>query len=412
MNTEKERTNPTYMLHSNKTQPQNPKGRKFLILISVSAGSLIIITVLWILLSKSSIFHGVIPDNKPIPTYDETVNKVELGEEWKMPVYGNWKSFTTIDGLPSDKVYCVRIDGNRVFAGTHDGLAVYENGKWKTYTKADGLSHNGVLSVDVSPLTGDIWIGTLSGLTRWSGGRFETFSQFNSGLPNDLVYCVICDGKDIWVATGGGAGHYDTFTRKWEIFTELNAPMHEPWTYGVSAGDGKIFIAAWGGGVIEYDPETKKFRDYTDPDGEMEIDLLPDDGLVHDITTATSWSDGVLWISTYFGLSRYDGQNWKGYFDHDSGLAGNFINFIKAKGRVVFVCSDKGLSSTDGTNWVSYYRNENDVNGKIVIIENGKRTEIALRPSISHNFIIGVDADEDELWVATSHGVCRGELLK
>ena len=34
--------------------------------------------------------------------------------------------------------------------------------------------------------------------------------------------------------------------------------------------------------------KTKKFKDYTDPDGEMEIDLLPDDGLVHDITTATS----------------------------------------------------------------------------------------------------------------------------
>ncbi len=30
-----------------------------------------------------------------------------------MPVYGNWKNFTTKDGLPSDKVYCVRIDGDR-----------------------------------------------------------------------------------------------------------------------------------------------------------------------------------------------------------------------------------------------------------------------------------------------------------
>ena len=55
--------------------------------------------------------------------------------------------------------------------------------------------------------------------------------------------------------------------------------MHEPWTYALSAGDGKIFIAAWGGGVIEYNKETKHFRDYVDPDGFMEIDLLPDDGV-------------------------------------------------------------------------------------------------------------------------------------
>ncbi len=51
-------------------------------------------------------------------------------------------------------------------------------------------------------------------LSRWSGGKFETFNQFNSGMPNDLVYCVICDGKDVWVATGGGAGHYDTYTQE------------------------------------------------------------------------------------------------------------------------------------------------------------------------------------------------------
>jgi hypothetical protein len=78
--------------------------------------------------------------------------------------------------------------------------------------------------------------------------------------------------------------------------------MHEPWTYGVSAGDGKIYIAAWGGGVIEYNTKTRNFRDYVDPDGFMEIDLQPDDGVVHDITTATSYADGILWVSTYFGI--------------------------------------------------------------------------------------------------------------
>ena len=49
-------------------------------------------------------------------------------------------------------------------------------------------------------------------------------------------------------------------------------------------------------------------------------------------------------------MSRYDGKNWKGYFKEDSGLASNFINFLRAEGPVVFVCSDKGLSSTNGKN--------------------------------------------------------------
>ena len=329
-----------------------------------------------------------------------------------MPVYGHWRNFTTKDGLPSDKAYTVRIDGDSVLVGTHDGLAVFENGKWSTFTTRDGLAHNGVVSIDVSDLTGDIWIGTLGGLNRWSAGKFETFNQFNSGLPNDLVYCVYCDGKDIWVATGGGAGHYDTFTKEWEIFTEMNAPMHEPWTYGVSTGDGKVFIAAWGGGVIEYDNKTKRFRDYVDPDGFMEIDLQPDDGIIHDITTATAYADSILWVSTYFGMSRYDGKNWKGYFKEDSGLASNFINFIRAEGRVVFVCSDDGLSTTDGTTWVTYRKDENSENGKAIITNGTEIKELPLSPSISHNFIIGADAEDDVLWVATSKGVSRGELLR
>jgi hypothetical protein len=328
-----------------------------------------------------------------------------------VPVFGNWKTFTTKNGLPSDKTYTVRIDGDRVLVGTHDGLAVYEGGKWRTYTTKDGLPHNGVVSIDVSDVTGDVWIGTLSGLARWSGGKFTTFNQFNSGMPNDLVYCVYCYGMDVWVATGGGAGQYHTQTGQWEIFTEMNAPMHEPWTYGVSAGDGKVYIAAWGGGVIEYDIKEKHFRDYTDPDGELEIDLMPNDGIVHDITTATAYNNGILWVSTYFGLSRYDGKNWTGYFDHDSGLASNFINFLRMEGNVVYVCSDKGLSSTDGNTWVTYKKFDNSTDGKAIITKGKEIKEVTLSPSISHNFTIGVDADEDEIWVATSHGVCRGELL-
>jgi ligand-binding sensor domain-containing protein len=330
-----------------------------------------------------------------------------------MPVYGHWQNFTTKNGLPANRVYCVKIDGDRVLVGTHHGLAVYEKGKWTTYTKKDGLAHDGVVSIDVSPVTGDVWIGTLGGLNCWSGGKFETFNQLNSGMPNDLVYNVVCDGKDVWMATAGGAGHYDTFTKQWEIFTEMNAPMHEPWTYALCVGDGKIYIAAWGGGIIAYDKKTKHFRDYTDPDGFMEIDLLPDDGLVHDITTATAYANGILWVSTYFGMSRYDGKYWKGYFDHDSGLASNFMNFVRVNGRVAYGCTDKGLSTTDGTTWVTYKRNEHDNNG-VAIISQGKDVKkvISMSPCLAHSFVINADAKGDVIWVATSDGLSRGEVLR
>jgi len=367
--------------------------------------------------------HYISSNSFPMDKKSEAENNISLleknvdgivseDEKNSMPVYGHWRNFTSNDGLPGDKAYCVRIVGERVLVGTHEGLAVYEKGKWRTYTTEDGLAHNGVLAIDVSELTGDIWLGTMGGLTRWSGGKFENFTQLNSGMPNDLIYSVICDGKDVWVATGGGAGQYDTYTKRWEIFTEQNAPMHEPWTYGICEGDGKIFIAAWGGGVVEYTKKTKKFRDYVDPDGNMEIDLFPDDGVVHDITTGTSWADGYLWVATYFGLSRYDGVHWKGYFDHDSGLASNFINYIKAVGPIAFICTDKGLSCTDGKSWITYTKNDMNKSGKAIITEDGKKSELAMTPSISHNYVLGVDVVDNVIWVATSKGVSRGELLK
>jgi ligand-binding sensor domain-containing protein len=395
------------------------KTRSFKYALSTVVLVAVIITGLLIFKKSGNTGDNQLPVKETVVSNVENSSEVTPGnssgvikEAKAMPVYGNWRNFTTKDGLPSDKAYTVRIDGDRVLVGTHDGMAVYEKGKWRTYTTEDGLAHNGVVSIDVCKITGDVWIATFAGLNRWSGGKFETFNQFNSGLPNDLVYSVFCDGKDIWVATGGGAGHYDTFTKEWEIFTEMNAPMHEPWTYAVSAGDGKVYIAAWGGGVIEYTYETKKFRDYVDPDGFMEIDLQPDDGIIHDITTATSYADSILWVSTYFGMSRYDGKNWKGYFNHDSGLASNFINFLRAEGKVVFVCCDNGLSTFDGTTWVTYKKDDNSENGKAIITNGTEKKEVPLSPSIAHNFIIGVDAEDDILWVATSKGVSRGELIR
>ncbi len=335
---------------------------------------------------------------------------VDEKELTKLRIYDTWKHFTLEDGLPSNKINCVKADGGRLWIGTDKGLAMMENGVVnEVYTEEDGLAYRNVVSVDVSPLTGDVWIGTMSGLNRLSAGKFELFNQFNSGMPNDVVYQVYCIDKYVWMATGGGAGCYDTYTRQWKIFTEQNAPMHEPWTYGISGGDGKVYIAAWGGGIIEYEIATGQMRDYTDPDGEMEIDLFPDDGLVHDITTGSSYSDGVLWVGTYFGMSRYDGARWKGYFNHDSGLASNFINFTKAQGKAVWLCTDNGLSNFNGKTWVTYRPHPGSKTGDVIITEGENKKTINTEASLSNNFVWGMDIQGDVIWVATAKGLSMGE---
>ncbi len=40
-----------------------------------------------------------------------------------------------------------------------------------------------------------------------------------------------------------------------------------------------------------------------------------------------------------------------------------------------------------------------------------KIREFPVPTSICHNFTIGVDVQDDEIWVATSYGVSRGERV-
>ncbi len=330
----------------------------------------------------------------------------------RMPLYGQWRTFTTRDGLPSDKAHCVRVDGPTVWIGTDAGLARYEDGSWQTYTTDDGLAHQVVLAIDISPQTGDLWVATMGGLSRFSAGRFDTFTQFNSGLVNDVVYGVTCVSDEVWAVTASGVGRLNTTTGQWEIYNEKNTPMHEIWTYGVTAEDDRVYIAIWGGGVLEYNRRTGRWREYRDPDKEMELDLYPHDGLVHDVVASVSYVNGILWTGTYFGLNRYDGVRWWGYFDHDQPLVSNFINFVKGRGSAVWICTDKGLNSFDGTTWLTYQRQENTGKGEVRVSKGGEIVDrLQSESAIAHNFILGVDFQDDFIWVTTSGGVSRGVAL-
>ena len=85
-----------------------------------------------------------------------------------MPRY-HFENFTTANGLPDNHVFSVLVDGDRIWAGTENGLALYEHHTWKTYTTADGLAHRAVLSLALDKRTGDVWAGTMGGLSRYSG---------------------------------------------------------------------------------------------------------------------------------------------------------------------------------------------------------------------------------------------------
>jgi ligand-binding sensor domain-containing protein len=333
-------------------------------------------------------------------------------------VLTDWESFHVEDGLPSDKIMAVAVDSDRVWVATDHGLALRENGTWTTYTTKDGLAYDAVISLAVDPATRDVWAGTMGGLSQVSAGRIRTFTQMNSGLPNDVVFGVAVENQNIWAATTTGEARYRTREDRWDVYTPDNAPQHEPWGYFIDYHDDLVWAALWGGGALEFDTRTEQWQAYLDPDGEMEIDLFRDDGIIHVITTGISYREGIMWASSYFGLCSYDRlgtRKWRGYMDHDTGLASNFVNFVKAKGKVAYACTDKGLSSVDydSNRWVSYV----PVNGpdqfagpwEARVYHEGEVLErIPLAHGLANNFTWGMDFQGDEVWVATSKGLSHG----
>ncbi len=320
-----------------------------------------------------------------------------------------FETFGVPEGLPAWKVHCVLAEGGRVGAGTTKGLALREGGRFRVIGTEQGLSHSVVTSLALDPASGDLWIGTFRGLNRLSAGRIETFTQTSSGLPNDVVYAVLVAKGSVWAATAAGVGRRDLATGAWALFDQTNTIMHEPWTYSLAESADRIYVGVWGGGVVEHDPVKGTWKEWRDPDGEMELDLLPDDGVVHDVTSWVSFSDGVLWQASYFGMARYDGSRWKTFLAGKSPLASNFVNFVGARGKNAWVCTDKGLATTDGTTWASY-RRAPDGTGLLEISRPQGRESRRMRTALPNDFVLGISVGEDEVWVATSHGLARGLL--
>ncbi|MEJ2084659.1 MAG: regulator [Acidobacteriota bacterium] len=330
-------------------------------------------------------------------------------ESTTIPHFVTWRSFSTADGLPSEKVFAVAAEPQRLWVGTEAGLARYEEGEWTQYGVSEGLAYPVVTDLAIESKTGDLWIGTFGGLSRLSGGRFENFTQLDSGLVNDVVYAVAVQGHRVWVATAAGTSAYDTWTGEWEIFTNRNAPMHEIWCYGLSVGEGKVSLAVWGGGVLQYDIASERWREYRDPDHEMEIDLLPDDGPVSDVVASVAHAEGVLWAGTYFGANRYDGRRWQSYSKEDSGLASNFVNRVVAEGRTAWFATDDGLSHFDGEVWTTYKTDAEAGAGGLIVVRDGEsETTVRTRTSIAHNFVLAVARRGEEIWVGTEKGLSIG----
>jgi ligand-binding sensor domain-containing protein len=329
-------------------------------------------------------------------------------DDLPFPLIDRFENFQMKDGMPTHKAHCVlRASDGKLWVGTYNGVLVREDETFRRIGVEDGLSHKMVLCMVEDKRTGDMWIGTMRGLNRYSAGRITSYLQTDSGLPNNVVYGVDILGDTLWVATAAGLGALNLKTGEWSIFDQSNTVMHEPWVYAVKGAKDRIFVGVWGGGILEYELANKIFKEHRDPDRDFHFELVHDAGPISDITSWVAWEDGILWQATYFGMARYDGSRWRTWEEKKSPLVSNFVNFIEPHGRVAWVGTDRGISVTDGDTWVNYRTNEKG-EGIVDITRPGQTVETrTMSTKLPNDFVLGIWVDDHEAWFATSDGLSR-----
>jgi signal transduction histidine kinase len=113
---------------------------------------------------------------------------------------GKWRTFTTKDGLPSNRISV--ITGNaagNIFVGTPNGLAVLKNDQGVAYTAHDGLPPGPVESLFLDDAN-TLWIGTTKGISFLQSGTVHV----PVGAPNVLYGEILGIAESngwLWVTT-------------------------------------------------------------------------------------------------------------------------------------------------------------------------------------------------------------------
>ena len=141
-----------------------------------------------------------------------------------------WEAFTTdvsvLDriGIQSDltDTSVIVIDGEDIWFGTDKGATKYnaESGDFVTYTLLDGLASDVVTSITLNGE--EIWFGSAdAGVTRLNRitGDWRVFN-IDDGLLHNRVEAIALDGDQLWFGTERGLCRYNQKTGTWTSYAE------------------------------------------------------------------------------------------------------------------------------------------------------------------------------------------------
>ena len=304
------------------------------------------------------------------------------------------------ESIAGNRVTSIYIDaeGIRWFA-TENGLSAWDGSVWKNYTPEDGLPAAQIRDIAerLNHAGGQLLIGTEQGAGIVEKVRnliqsVELWFTSNSGLAGDSITALMHDHEDVtWFGTGEGIsvqrgnqwleGEENSFLKDYVItdiapgpdtisfvcFSGLGIALMNPsvdavttvtyyqWPFSPLPSDNieAIYVEDYHHQWIGTD-NGLAFHGNFDPKQMWEL-YDEEDGLVNNhVLSIQGDGNGVIWIGTVNGISRFDGEDWTNYGVED-GLAGDTVFSIAVDhdGSVWFGTND-GASLFDGSSWINY----------------------------------------------------------
>ncbi|MFZ9035316.1 MAG: hypothetical protein ACO2ZM_04275 [Francisellaceae bacterium] len=233
---------------------------------------------------------------------------------------GHWKSYTTADGLSSNYLIGLYVNGQKIVTITDmAGITISEDGgeNWDHYfNNANTPIYN--LSYDLFIKGDDIYLGTVgNGLSisfdnglNWSA--YQQNDSVASSLSDDFIRAIYVDDEAIYVATrlGGFAVSNDN-GNSWQIFDDLGSNTYSEYSSSLAVKDDTIYIGGYDI-VAKYTISTQQLSN--------PIELNVDPNWKYPAVALAS-QNGSLYVGTSgdgLYITSNDGSSWIHYDDNTS----------------------------------------------------------------------------------------------
>ena len=313
----------------------------------------------------------------------------------------SFQQITPKDGLSSEMVYAIAIQGEEVWFGTEGGGAtLYDKSKktYKAYTtkgepmdKVDkGVSinwqnllpynHVSVIVPDVDR----IWFGTYfygfggGGISYYQPKRNPPWKRFNTNDSRaKKVVSMALDGDQVWVGSEKGLSLLDKKTEGWRVFYSTQDGLSGNFVNSLLIQSDLIWMGT-NGGISRLDKVKKTWKTYSQREGLTEIEIK-----------SLASVKGKIWAGGIGGtLFEYDAisDRWKKIEPTDALKSGGIQSIVATKEKIL-ICRDNGVSICD--------------------LPTGQWESLTASDGLLSNGVFCAAGDKNSIWFGTDKGVSR-----